>query len=57
MTKHHDEIANSTWFLLVGDKVLLVALFVFFAPAVWALRTFHAGQTIVGAVAFCAWAG
>ena len=57
MTKHHDEIANSAWFLLVGDKVLLIALIVFFAPAVWALRTFHSGQVVVGALAFVAWAG
>lgn len=57
MTKHHDEIAKSTWFLLVGDKVLLFALFVFFAPAVWALRTFHSGQIVVGAFAFVVWAG
>lgn len=57
MTKHHEEIANSTWFLLVGDKVLLLALFIFFAPAVWALRTFHSGQIVVGALAFATWAG
>jgi hypothetical protein len=57
MTKHHEEIANSTWFLLVGDKILLLALFIFFAPALWALRTFHSGQIVVGALAFATWAG
>ncbi|MCW5649006.1 MAG: hypothetical protein KIS62_04610 [Ramlibacter sp.] len=57
MTKHHEEIENSTWFFLLGDKVLLLAIIAFFTPAVWALQLFHSGQVFVGSFAFVAWSG
>ncbi|MES2950940.1 MAG: hypothetical protein V4858_20590 [Pseudomonadota bacterium] len=56
MTKHHTKVANSTWFLLTGDKILVLAVCVFFAPSVWALRLIHSGQVEIGSAIFVAWA-
>lgn len=57
MTKNHEDIAESTWFLLVGDKVLLLAVFASLAPFAWALLSIHAGEGLIGSIVFVVWSG
>lgn len=55
MTKHHEEIETSTWFLLVGDKILGLAAMIFLAPSVWALWLVHAGDVLLGSILLVLW--
>ena len=48
MTKNHEELADSTWFTLFGDKVLMLAIFAFFLPTLWAVQLMHSGEIVIG---------
>jgi hypothetical protein len=48
MTKNHKKLTDSTWFTLVGDKFLMLGIFAFLAPSMWALNLLHSGQVVIG---------
>lgn len=54
--KNHKELADSTWFMLIGDKLLTLAILALLAPSFWALQLIHSGSFWLGAALLTIWA-
>jgi hypothetical protein len=53
--KHHKEIAESTLFALIGDKLLILAVFVFLLPFLFAFQLMHSGHLKTGIALLAIW--
>jgi hypothetical protein len=53
--KHHKEIAESSWFALIGDKLLILAVLAFLLPFLFAFQLMHAGHLKMGIFLLAIW--